>query len=65
MRRNLVLVLTLAALPLMLATACGGGDSSDENNGPSRPQALLMRALENKVRVPGLIAVSGAPQAGH
>ena len=26
---------------------------------------LLMRALENKVRVPGLIAVSGAPQAGH
>jgi glutamate/aspartate transport system permease protein len=26
---------------------------------------LLMRALENKVRVPGLIAASGAPQAGH
>jgi len=26
---------------------------------------LLMRALEKKVRVPGLIAVGGAPQAGH
>ena len=26
---------------------------------------LLMRALENKVRVPGLIAAGGAPQAGH
>ncbi len=26
---------------------------------------LLMRALENKVRVPGLIAASNAPQAGH
>ncbi len=26
---------------------------------------LLMRALERKVRVPGLISVSGAPQAGH
>ena len=26
---------------------------------------LLMRALERKVRVPGLIAASGAPQAGH
>ena len=26
---------------------------------------LLMRAVENKVRVPGLIAASGAPQAGH
>jgi glutamate/aspartate transport system permease protein len=26
---------------------------------------LLMRALANTVRVPGLIAVSGAPQAGH
>jgi len=26
---------------------------------------LAMRALERKVRVPGLIAVSGAPQAGH
>lgn len=26
---------------------------------------LLMRALEMKVRVPGLIAASGAPQAGH
>jgi glutamate/aspartate transport system permease protein len=26
---------------------------------------LLMRALEHKVRVPGLIAVGGAPQAGH
>ena len=26
---------------------------------------LLMRALEKKVRVPGLIAASGAPQAGH
>jgi len=26
---------------------------------------LLMRALEKKVRVPGLIAVAGAPQAGH
>ena len=26
---------------------------------------LLMRALEAKVRVPGLIAASGAPQAGH
>jgi glutamate/aspartate transport system permease protein len=26
---------------------------------------LLMRALENKVRVPGLIAASGAAQAGH
>src|SRR5688572_5762332 len=26
---------------------------------------LLMRGLENKVRVPGLIAASGAPQAGH
>ena len=25
----------------------------------------LMRALEKKVRVPGLIAASGAPQAGH
>jgi hypothetical protein len=24
-----------------------------------------MRALEKKVRVPGLIAASGAPQAGH
>jgi glutamate/aspartate transport system permease protein len=26
---------------------------------------LLMRALEKKVRVPGLIAAGGAPQAGH
>jgi glutamate/aspartate transport system permease protein len=26
---------------------------------------VLMRALEKKVRVPGLIAASGAPQAGH
>jgi glutamate/aspartate transport system permease protein len=26
---------------------------------------LAMRALEKKVRVPGLIAVAGAPQAGH
>src|SRR5687768_4159473 len=26
---------------------------------------LAMRALENKVRVPGLIAASGAVQAGH
>jgi glutamate/aspartate transport system permease protein len=26
---------------------------------------LLMRALEKKVRVPGLIAAEGAPQAGH
>src|SRR5436190_6865130 len=26
---------------------------------------VLMRALEKKVRVPGLIAVAGAPQAGH
>ncbi|HET7670729.1 MAG TPA: amino acid ABC transporter permease, partial [Burkholderiales bacterium] len=26
---------------------------------------LVMRALEKKVRVPGLIAASGAPQAGH
>jgi glutamate/aspartate transport system permease protein len=26
---------------------------------------LLMRALEKKVRVPGLIAASSAPQAGH
>jgi len=26
---------------------------------------LAMRALEKKVRVPGLIAASGAPQAGH
>lgn len=26
---------------------------------------LLMHALENKVRVPGLIAAGGAPQAGH
>src|SRR5436309_790780 len=26
---------------------------------------LLMRAIENKVRVPGLIAAGGAPQAGH
>jgi len=26
---------------------------------------LLMRALEQKVRVPGLIAAGGAPQAGH
>ncbi|MBV8031409.1 MAG: ABC transporter permease subunit, partial [Betaproteobacteria bacterium] len=26
---------------------------------------LLMRALELKVRVPGLIAAGGAPQAGH
>src|SRR5258706_10464703 len=26
---------------------------------------LLMRALENKVRVPGLIASGGAPPAGH
>jgi glutamate/aspartate transport system permease protein len=26
---------------------------------------LLMRTLENKVRVPGLIAAGGAPQAGH
>ena len=26
---------------------------------------ILMRALENKVRVPGLIAASNAPQAGH
>ena len=26
---------------------------------------LLMRALEQKVRVPGLIATGGAPQAGH
>ena len=26
---------------------------------------LLMRMLENKVRVPGLIAASSAPQAGH
>jgi glutamate/aspartate transport system permease protein len=26
---------------------------------------LLMRGLEKKVRVPGLIAASGAPQAGH
>ena len=26
---------------------------------------LLMRALENKVRVPGLIAAGGTPQAGH
>ncbi len=26
---------------------------------------LMMRALEKKVRVPGLIAAGGAPQAGH
>ena len=26
---------------------------------------LLMRAIENKVRVPGLIAAGGAPLAGH
>jgi len=26
---------------------------------------VLMRALEKKVRIPGLIAASGAPQAGH
>jgi glutamate/aspartate transport system permease protein len=26
---------------------------------------LLMRAIEKKVRVPGLIAAAGAPQAGH
>jgi hypothetical protein len=26
---------------------------------------LLMRMLEKKVRVPGLIAAGGAPQAGH
>ncbi len=26
---------------------------------------VLMRALEKKVRVPGLIAAAGAPQAGH
>ena len=26
---------------------------------------LAMRALEKKVRVPGLIAAGGAPQAGH
>jgi glutamate/aspartate transport system permease protein len=26
---------------------------------------LLMRALEQRVRVPGLIAAGGAPQAGH
>jgi glutamate/aspartate transport system permease protein len=26
---------------------------------------LLMRAIERKVRVPGLIAAAGAPQAGH
>jgi len=26
---------------------------------------ILMRVLENKVRVPGLIAAGGAPQAGH
>jgi glutamate/aspartate transport system permease protein len=26
---------------------------------------LLMRALEKKVRVPGLIAAGGAPMAGH
>ena len=26
---------------------------------------LLMRALENKVRVPGLIAAGASPQAGH
>jgi glutamate/aspartate transport system permease protein len=26
---------------------------------------LLMRVLEDKVRVPGLIAAGGAPQAGH
>jgi glutamate/aspartate transport system permease protein len=26
---------------------------------------LLMRAIENKVRVPGLIAAGGAPMAGH
>ncbi len=26
---------------------------------------ILMRALEKKVRVPGLIAAGGAPQAGH
>jgi glutamate/aspartate transport system permease protein len=26
---------------------------------------LAMRALEKKVRVPGLIAAAGAPQAGH
>ena len=26
---------------------------------------LLMRAIEKKVRVPGLIAAGGAPLAGH
>jgi len=26
---------------------------------------LLMRILEQRVRVPGLIAAGGAPQAGH
>ncbi len=26
---------------------------------------VLMRSLEKRVRVPGLIAVAGAPQAGH
>ena len=26
---------------------------------------LAMRALESRVRVPGLIAAGGAPQAGH
>jgi hypothetical protein len=26
---------------------------------------LAMRALEKKVRVPGLIAAGNAPQAGH
>jgi glutamate/aspartate transport system permease protein len=26
---------------------------------------LIMRVLESRVRVPGLIAAGGAPQAGH
>jgi glutamate/aspartate transport system permease protein len=26
---------------------------------------LLMRTIEGRVRVPGLIAAGGAPQAGH
>jgi hypothetical protein len=33
--------LVAASLLALALSACGGGDSSDENSGPSRPQALL------------------------
>jgi hypothetical protein len=43
--------------------AFADGDGALSAHQPDR--RARMRGLEKKVRVPGLIAASGAPQAGH